>query len=128
MLQSEISITPIYSYLLSNEKEYLLVDYVGMQVLRFSKFGELLNTIGHRGQGPGEFANIKDVNIKEGNRVQILGDDGIFEYDLEGAFLTKKENPISSFSFVEPLMIIITFLEWEILNPKNIRWFKQMEC
>lgn len=69
-------------------------------ILRFTGDGQFAGHIGNRGDGPGEYTSVYDVIANRSDKtVEVLSDEGIFCYALEGGFLHKKEASYPAFSF-----------------------------
>lgn len=89
--------------LLFDEDNIFIVDKeVAQAIFIYDNKGRLIKKIDERGQGPGEFAEIRDVTLDTNkNRICLLDQAGkkINFYDYEGEFLESKPIPFSFSSF-----------------------------
>jgi len=81
--------------IVSRYHTFMSDNYIGVYTMEkeyklFDKKGRFLNTIGRKGQGPGEYTFLYDSNIdEENNRIYLMpwNQKKIFIYDLKGNFL-----------------------------------------
>lgn len=63
---------------------YIVSDMENSQVFRYSREGHFLNSIGTRGNGPGEYINIHNVQTTAERVIVFSAPDKVLHYDLEG--------------------------------------------
>ncbi|MCL6259737.1 6-bladed beta-propeller [Aquiflexum sp. TKW24L] len=70
------------------EEGIILADFWSNHtLLRYDHYGNFLNSIGHYGEGPGEYLQITDVDFDEINKNMIvISRNHLIKYDLEGNF------------------------------------------
>ncbi|MCH6236230.1 6-bladed beta-propeller [Cognataquiflexum rubidum] len=70
------------------EEGIILADFWSNHtLLRYDHYGNFLNSIGHYGEGPGEYLQITDVDFDEINKnMIIISRNHLIKYDLEGNF------------------------------------------
>lgn len=77
---------------LANDGTFVLCDMVNTIIYRYDSSGEFLNSIGRRGNGPGEYLNITNVQAIKGGIAVITQFEGIKYFDLDGHFLYQEDN------------------------------------
>lgn len=92
---------PAYSNLLITGNNIILYSQKTFQIFRFDTNGNFVNFIGKRGNGPGEFTEMRDVIIKSKNEniIEILDYESIIDYQLDGRFIKKTKIKYPAFSF-----------------------------
>ena len=71
---------------------YLLVDKQQTSVFRYSAEGRFLNEIGRRGNGPGEYNDIGNVQVLDGKVHLFSHPDSELIFSPDGAVLSQREN------------------------------------
>ena len=71
-------------------QDYLLVDKQNANIFRFSENGDFINSIGRKGNGPGEFAGISNVQISDGNVTVFSFPGNKTTYDADGGVLSEE--------------------------------------
>ena len=73
-------------------------------LLQFTKNGEFIRQIGKIGKGPGEYISILNFSVNEkANTIILLGEYRFMKYNLQGNFIRRITNPISTeFVFYRP--------------------------
>lgn len=66
------------------EDSYIVSDIENSQVYRYSREGSFLNPIGTRGNGPGEYIDIHNVQTAAERVIVFSAPDKVLHYDLEG--------------------------------------------
>ena len=92
--------------LLLDSNHFFIFDKQQETILRFSKSGKFLNSIGRLGQGPSEYTYLSDYYIDDyAEIVEILNPHGqILRYNYDGTFISKHNDeifPASVVSFVK---------------------------
>ncbi|MCI1785596.1 MAG: 6-bladed beta-propeller [Bacteroidales bacterium] len=100
-LTSSIELVPLESdstHLLGAEpelflfgKDYITADKMNCRIYRYSSDGRFLNSIGAKGNGPGEYANIADVQITGDSVFVFSGQGKMAEYDPEGTLISSSD-------------------------------------
>jgi hypothetical protein len=72
-------------------KDYITVDITNHRIYRYSSDGKFLNSIGAKGNGPGEYANIADVQITGDTVFVFSGQGKMAEYDPEGTLISSSD-------------------------------------
>lgn len=98
---SDLTIIPAYSNILVDENNIIVFSQRTNEIFRFDQNGKFKNLIGKVGNGPGEFQEMNDVIIHENNNgiIEVLDNMSIYEYSIEGEFLSKKILDLPAFSF-----------------------------
>lgn len=76
------------------DNKYFVFDKKKSNIFVFSASGMLLNKIGIRGNGPGEYNKISDFCIDKSNRKVFVIDENsmaVLTYDFEGLFIKKEK-------------------------------------
>jgi len=75
-------------------KDYIFIlaknsgENTGTDLLVFKTNGDFIRKVGRNGKGPGEYTNIQDFCVAEGNGgIFVLDLDKIIEYDIQGKFV-----------------------------------------
>ena len=73
--------------------------YQEIRIDRFNTNGVFLNRIGRLGRGPGEYVNLSDWFIYEGNQIGLnaYGPSPIMLYDFDGNFVREINRPLHAF-------------------------------
>jgi sugar lactone lactonase YvrE len=66
-----------------------VIDYANHRVQMFDKNGAFVRTIGRRGQGPGEYMSLSDVNFDAEGNVWVDGVREMVVFSKDGLFLRK---------------------------------------
>lgn len=69
------------------ENYIVFLDGHKRQVLLFDNKGKFIRQIGRRGQGPGEYTQIRDITADEKNKRIYVADQKIICYDFDGNFI-----------------------------------------
>lgn len=86
----------IVTEVLSTDSSYYLVDEKQCVVFQFSKDGTFLNTIGTRGQGPGEISGMSSFFLGDSCAyICDLGVRKIYSYTSDGRFIKENSFPYS---------------------------------
>jgi hypothetical protein len=97
---SDSILIPAYSNLILENENFIIFSNTTNQIFRFANNGDFINFTGKRGNGPGEFAEMRDVGYNTGkNQIEVLDNNAILKYSPEGNFITKCDIPYPAFSF-----------------------------
>ncbi|MDD2595574.1 MAG: 6-bladed beta-propeller [Bacteroidales bacterium] len=70
--------------------DFYLIDNINCRIFRYDNTGKFLNAVGEKGKRPGEYNNIKNVQIENGEMLVYSSPNiTINKYSLEGTFLSK---------------------------------------
>jgi hypothetical protein len=79
------------------DNKYYVFDGSMSRILFFDNKGKYINKIDAKGNGPGEYENIINFNLKETSRqIEIIATFDIFNYDLNASFINKFALPTSN--------------------------------
>ena len=97
---SSVRLIPVYDdYSLGSRVElipaqgsFILCDMSNDIILRYDNKGSFLNEIGRKGNGPGEYNHISNVQVIDSSKVAVFSPfKGIYYYDLTGESLYKED-------------------------------------
>lgn len=97
---SSVRLIPIYdNHLLGSRVElipaqasFILCDMSNDIILRYDNKGSYLNEIGRKGNGPGEYNHISNVQVIDSSKVAVISPfKGIYYYNLTGDLLYKED-------------------------------------
>lgn len=97
---SSVRLIPIYDdHLLGSRVEmisakgsFILSDMSNDVIYRYDDKGFFLNEIGRKGNGPGEYSHVSNVQLIDQSKVAVVSPfKGIYYYDLAGEFLCKED-------------------------------------
>ncbi|KYG78783.1 6-bladed beta-propeller [Roseivirga echinicomitans] len=80
-----------------SQGQYVLAGMSKPDIHVFTKKGELVRRINHKGEGPEEYPGFSNFWVTNGHIGLYSVGRFIIQYDLEGAFLAKEKLPISPF-------------------------------
>jgi hypothetical protein len=104
LVRSSIADTLLYSVWspAAGEDGFFVVDPYGARVARFAWDGSLLGYIGRRGGGPGEFGNVRDLDVDDSGTLWTLDVENVrvSGFDRDGALV--EEVPLSGLPLSPP--------------------------
>ena len=77
--------------ILADSSSWFLLDKGNGRLYRYSDSGLFLNEIGHRGNGPGEYVQIQDVQVIKDTVLVFAFPFKLIYYDVEGVFIKEEE-------------------------------------
>lgn len=98
--------------------KYFVLDRKNWTIFIFDNIGNFCSKISNKGSGPNQYINIDDFEIyKKNNSIVLLSafNKTLYEYDLDGNFITKNELPnlsrsYKSFNFINnDTLVFFTF-------------------
>lgn len=78
----------------SNDDSWIVYDKPNCKIHRYSKDGEFLNSIGHRGNSLSEFLTIQNVQILDSICIVFSIPDKVNRYTLDGTFVRSELHPL----------------------------------
>lgn len=72
-----------------NDSSYLVLDKEQSAIFRFSQDGTFKNYIGRKGNGPGEYVSIYNIQISEDRVIVFSRPDKLLYYDYSGVFISE---------------------------------------
>ena len=91
--------TAICDLELYEDKIIMVENFTGNRLLKFTKNGDLVKSMGKRGKEPGEFSNPIEMSIWE-NEIAVKDDAGLTIYNVDGSFIRHFNPFVSIVSFV----------------------------
>ena len=100
--------------------DILVYDY--NKGYRFNRSGKFLNSIGNKGQGPGEYVKSMNMQVDTINRfVYFVDEERILKYNYEGKHIETIQTGINSSAFLlaEPGQLIIEYSYYQFAKPNE---------
>ena len=77
--------------LIPADDTYVVADLQNGAMFRYSAEGRFLNSIGHKGRGPAEYARLQSVQNYSGDIIAFSAPDKMLRYSPDGVFIAQEE-------------------------------------
>jgi hypothetical protein len=90
-------LTGIRKIIIRNDKYYIKSGVVNSRLLAFDEGGRFLFKIDRRGQGPGDYIDMRDFTLTDNSDIKMVTYGKVLTYDSLGRFLHEKQASVTEY-------------------------------